>query len=322
MKKIAITAVVASLFAGTFAVVVNVVEAQQRRGGRRQAPQAEAPAPAPEADAPPSAALAGALGELRWGMSKADVYEFFTKKVRETYRPLLAKAPGAIEEDRLRARMQEELQRLRADEVCFEGRRTGWDVSFIQDEFTHNNNECLLVVNEADSQNFYFFINDRLWKWYKAFNAEMFQGQSFAQFSAAIQARFGESRERSGEAYPGAGQRTWFEWLDDRTRLRAVDQTQFYGFYCLVFDERQTVNNLATLRRNVPRRGTKTHSLVDLVTSQPTTPTTDDSRSDIVDRLTGKNRNPRQVAEPTKGQRPATTPTPATPNPSSDPLDL
>ena len=114
MKKIAITAVVASLFAGTFAVVVNVVEAQQRRGGRRQAPQAEAPAPAPEGDAPPSAALAGALGELRWGMSKADVYEFFTKKIRETYRPLLAKAPGAIEEDRLRARMQEELQRLRA----------------------------------------------------------------------------------------------------------------------------------------------------------------------------------------------------------------
>ena len=31
-------------------------------------------------------------------------------------------------------------------------------------------------VNDNTSQNYYFFINGKLWKWYKAFNASVFQG--------------------------------------------------------------------------------------------------------------------------------------------------
>jgi len=35
-----------------------------------------------------------------------------------------------------------------------------------------------VVINDGNSQNFYFFINNHLWKWFKAFNADVFSGQS------------------------------------------------------------------------------------------------------------------------------------------------
>ena len=126
----------------------------------------------------------------------------------------------------------------------FNGRTTGWDVSFIRDEFTHGNQEAMLASVDENSQNFYFFIGDRLWKWYKAFNADVFQGKTFAQFAQAVQGRFGSARERSGELVQGGGERHWLEWQDPNTRLRAVDNTRFYGFYCLVFEDKGTLSQL------------------------------------------------------------------------------
>lgn len=274
-----------------------------------------------------SAAISPAMGDLHWGMTKAEVLTYFQGQIRERYRPLLAKAAGAIEEDRLRAEMGDELRRLRESEVCFRGEHTGWDASFIKDEFTHNNNECLLVRNDANSQNFYFFINSKLWKWYKAFNAEVFQGQNFAQFSQALQARYGASRQGSGELSAGSGTRQWLEWQDATTRLRAIDQTHFYGFFCLVFEEKETLGNLATLRRNAPPARDGHHALVDSVTSGEGETANPDANPDIVDRITGNIRNrqdaPAPAANGRPGARPTGTPPPATtprPPPGADPL--
>ncbi len=274
-----------------------------------------------------SEAISPAMGDLRWGMTRAEVLNFFQGQIREAYRPRLAKATGAIEEDRLRAEMGDEIRRLRESEVCFRGNRTGWDASFIRDEFTHNNSECLLVKNDGNSQNFYFFINAKLWKWYKAFNAEVFQGQDFAQFSQALQTRYGAARQASGELVAGSGSRQWLEWQDVATRLRAVDQTRFYGFFCLVFEEKATLGNLATLRRNAQPARDGRHALVDAVTSGEGESAASNSNADIVDRITGNIRNrqdaPAPAANGRNGARPAGTPpapAPARPAAGADPL--
>ena len=330
MKKLLVSMIAATLLAGGFAFVVEAQQAHRGGGGGRghAAPNAAAAA-APVEAAPPSAAIGEAMGDLRWGMKKEEVYAYFQNRIRDRYRPQLSKAPGAIEEDRIRARMQEELQKLHDDEVCFQGRRTGWDASYLREEFTHNNSECMLVVNESDSQNFYFFINDHFWKWYKAFNADAFGGQNFAQFSDAIQHRFGPAREASGELVHGDGVRHWIEWQDEVTRLRAVDQQQFYGFFCLVFEEKQTLNNLTTLRHNVAQSHSHSNTLVDIVTNPAGRQTATDDNADIVDRLTGKNRNPTQAAPnaPTKnnGAAPRGQQSPAPQAPTkrgADALDL
>jgi hypothetical protein len=273
-------------------------------GADAQAKRAKAKAKSKAA--PESAEISKSMGDLRWGMSKDEVMRWAIKQIKDRYKEPLAKANDA---------MNEEIRQVRDSFVRFEGRTTGWDVSFLRDEFTHNTGEAMIVVRDQNSQNFYFFINDRLWKWYKAFDAKVFQGKSFGEFAQAVQGRFGKSTEAQGELVPGGGKRHWLEWQDKSTRLRAVDQTKFYGFYCLVFEEKETVDKLASLRRNAPQRRPETHALVESVTSGVEASQPDHS-PDIVDRITGKMRNrpepaPASASAGKGGGRGASTPSAA-----------
>jgi hypothetical protein len=258
-----------------------VVEAQRGRRGRRARTVQPQVVETPQSDA-----IAPALGGLEWGMSRTALLKRLRDGLEAEWLPRVHKAPGAIEEDRLRHEMQGLIRQLHENQVEFDGSRTGWDVSFVRDEYTQGNQESMLVTTDGQSQNFYFFIRDRLWKWYRAFNADVFEGQDFGTFSTALQGRFGEGRTQSGALHEGGDTRQWIEWQDDTTRLRAVDETQFFGFYCLVFEDRRTLANLATLRPNPdPRnRAQATNSLIDSVTQ----PETSGGRNqDIVDRITG-----------------------------------
>ena len=270
--------VVLSVLVGSVCAVV--VEAQRGRRGRR------GPPPPAQEVTPHSDGIAGALGGLEWGITRAQLLRRLEDGVRAEWLPRIHKAPGAIEEDRLRHGMSERIARLRREQVEFTGRTTGWDVSFLSDEYTHGNSEAMIVVNDEQAQNFYFFIGDRLWKWYRAFNAEVFEGRNFAQFGEALQGRFGSGRVRTGSRHEGGPTRNWIEWQDDTTQLRAVDETQFYGFYCLVFEDKRTMANLASLRPNPdPRRQRRgTNALIDSVTRPETS---NDRNNDIADRLTG-----------------------------------
>jgi hypothetical protein len=254
--------------------------------------------PAKEAKIANSAAIAESMGELKWGMSKDDLLGKLTDKIKEKYRPLVAKTKSAVEEDRLRNKAKEEMRAIRDSYVEFTGASTGWDVSFLKGEFTHNNDESMLVMRDENSQNFYFFFGNRLWKWYKAFDAAVFKAGDFSGFAGSVQRRFGEATDMHGAGDDGAGERHWLEWQDEASRLRAIDQTGFYGFYCLVFEDRATVKNLAALRTNKPKSGDKRHALVESVTSDDSA--APDDSPNIVDRITGKIRVNEQT-EPSPG---------------------
>lgn len=273
MKRVVVGAVLTVLFAG---LVADTADAQRRRRQR----QARTEQVAPE-----SQAIAPALGELRWGMTNREVYEHFRRGVEERYRERISKARDSVLEDRLRREMNDESQRIRRSYTRFSGQTTGWDVSFLRDEFTHGNNESMLVVRDSNSQNFYFFINDRLWKWYKAFDATVFQGQTFEQFAGSLQGRFGRALERTGRLTERGEEKRWLEWQDANTRLRAIDENRFYGFYCLVFEDKGTLGRLSELRTNTTAQRQNTHALVEAVTSDEGEAST--ANQDIVDRLTG-----------------------------------
>lgn len=270
-----------------------------------------------EEKVPTSAEIAKAMEGVQWGMSKDDLQKKLIDGVKEKYRPQVAKTKDAVEEDRLRTAASDEMKRIRDSYVEFKGTSTGWDVSFLKGEFTHGNNESMIVQRDKNSQNFYFFINGKLWKWYKAFDAEVFKAGDFAGFADAVQRRFGPAKEASGELAPGSGSRHWLEWQDDSTRLRAVDQSDFYGFYCLVFEERATVNNLAKLRSNTRQVASKQNSVIDAVTTP--VDRDPDAQPDVVDRITGKNRAPRDadpVASGAKGGKKGKEPAPEPAAPS------
>ncbi|MEM6958224.1 MAG: hypothetical protein AAF645_21255 [Myxococcota bacterium] len=267
----------AALFTG-LVVVAPDADAQRRR--RRAEP---------EPQTPHTDAIAGAMGAVEWGWNRDELVDHFSKQLREEYRPRIHKARDAMTADRIRHEMNQHLRRIRDSYVEFDGRTTGHDTSFLRDEFTHRNNESMVRIRSDNADDFYFFINNRLWKWYRAFDASVFAGADFEQFSEALSGRFGApGRSRRGALVEGADPRTWLEWQDDDTRLRALDNNQFYGFYCLVFEHKDTLRNLDTLRRNQrARRGG--HSLVDAVTSEGDAESADgDEHADIADRITGR----------------------------------
>lgn len=236
------------------------------------------------AKVPHSPAIAEAMEDLEWGMSKDELMRHFIRQVHAEYKPKFAKVTGAIEEDRLRHRLRADIKRIRDSYVEFDGRTTGWDVSFLRDEFTHRNGESVIVVKDDKAQNFYFMIEDKFWKWYRAFNSEVFAGRSFDQFAQALQGRFGRAVQREGVMHEGSEQRRWLEWQDRRTRLRAVDNTAFYGFYCLVFEDKRMLGRIDDLRVHKRPSKDRSHTLVDTVTSDDAAGS--DRHEDIVDRIT------------------------------------
>jgi hypothetical protein len=251
-------------------------------------------------EAPQSEEIGKAMGDLKWGTSRDELLQTAMNAVKEKYKPLIAKSTGAIEEDKLRAKQRDELARIRSSLVEFNGTKTGWDVSFLKGEFTHGNQESMFVVNDDTSQNYYFFIQGKLWKWYKAFNTAVFQGKNFDQFADAIQGRYGKAQQREGELVPGQGKQRWLEWQDEKTRARAIDNGQFYGFYCLVFDDESTLARLDELRPNKGANKANTNAMVEAVTSGDDE---GDSNKDVVDRITGNMRVRQQAPEPDKNEK-------------------
>ena len=280
MKRVLVAVLAASLatFAGTAGAHAEAKKAPAKSAKKGKGKEKAAPA---------SEKIAESMGDLKWGMSRDEVSKYFLEKVKEKYRPQLAKTKDSVQEDRLRQAARQEVDAIKKGEVEFDGRSTGWDVSFLKGEFTHGNDESMLVVKDQNSQNFYFFMGGKLWKWYKAFDASVFPGNNFGSFAGAVQKRFGGGKEVQGELRPGEGQLHWIEWQDKQTRLRAIDETGFYGFYSLVFEEKATVDNLAKLRRNTDSKGDKRHAVVESVTAERNV-TNPDQSSNIADRISGR----------------------------------
>ena len=108
----------------------------------------------------------------------------------------------------------------------------GSEPAFIHDELLHVPAEAVLEQRTAASRLYCFFLNGRLWKTFEAFDALSYPEGHFAGFAGLLQQRFGPAIERTSP-------RRWLEWRQAGTRLRALDPTNAYGFYTLIFEDLQ-----------------------------------------------------------------------------------
>ena len=232
-----------------------------------------------------STALEAAMGEIQWGWSPKQVFEFHRKKIEESHNRRIAKATDAIEEDYIREQMQAEIQKIRNSYYEFNGRSSGFDSGFLRGEFTHHNGEAMLRIRSKNADDYFFFIKNRLWKRYRAFHAEVFEGASFEQFGDALQNRYGKAKVKSGATAPGEEETQWYSWKERRVWARAVDHTRFYGFYCLALEDPKTLKKLSKLRTNKGGDAPQKESVVDLVVGVDEDK---DMHADIADRITGE----------------------------------
>jgi hypothetical protein len=229
-------------------------------------------------------ALEQSMGEIQWGWTPKQVYRHLKKDIEASYQEPIAKTTDAIEEDRLRHKMAQEAAQIRDSYFEFDGTPSAYDSSYLKGEFTHKNGESLLRVRTKTTQDYFFFIKDRLWKRYRAFDASVFEGATFAQFGNALQERYGKAKKKGASSSAGGGSGQWYEWRESRMLARAVDNNEFYGFYCLILEDPKTVARLGQLRKNKPEQVEASDTLVDLVADD----SNNDQHADIADRITGE----------------------------------
>jgi len=229
-------------------------------------------------------ALEQSMGEIQWGWTPKQVYRHIKKNIEASYQEPISKTTDAIQEDRLRHRMAEEAQQIRDSYFEFDGTPSAYDSGYLKGEFTHKNGESLIRVRTKNTQDYFFFIKERLWKRYRAFDASVFQGATFAEFGGALQQRYGKAKKKRGALVADGEATQWYEWRESRVLARAVDNNEFYGFYCLILEDPQTVARLGQLRKNKPEQAEASDTLVDMVADE----SNDDQHADIADRITGE----------------------------------
>lgn len=269
------------------ALAATAAQAQRRggRGGREREQRATPRVAEPTAPNPTIVAL---MNGLTWGMSRDEVVTFVKGQIREKYWPQIRSlANDAVAEHNVRSRMEREQQAFEGSCVRFDGQQTPWDVSMIDGEFTHRNQEEMCRLDMGTHTDHLFFIRGKLWKIFRSLSAGPLAEAppSFDDMRARMEGEFGPGEDvRKVNPYLLVSELIGIRWIDSQTEMRLM-WFDLYGIFSIVLTERATLGNLANLR-TVTRQApddSGTRRLIEGVTTGSTT----NENADVVQRLTG-----------------------------------
>ena len=257
-------------------------------GEAKKAPKA--PAPEPKAHAPSARAIGDLAGKFKWGMSTDEVLKVVGGDIHTRYDEMIKKELDTFRQDQLRKQESEDVEKVKSSLVKFDGQKSGWDVSLIDKEFAHRNDESMIVLWEKDQRRFLFFWHGKLYKQYIAFNAEhpVFKGKTFDDFANLIQDRYGRAEMKFAP----------LKTKDDLTLdhlewppsgdfvLWAIDQSSFYGNFCLSLSQASVLARLEKSRGEHNPKQAKGNAVIDAVTAPPQVQ--GDPNADIVDEVLGR----------------------------------
>ena len=291
------------LFTATAFVITSLpdqAEARARKKAKKRAKKKARPKKKLVATKQTKVGIEKLMGKYKWGMSSGDVVKRIQSVIRTEDEAILKKIKDPLEQDKRRREMFERLKKAKKDHVAFLGKRTPWDVSLVDKEFAHKNNESMAVVWKKQERRFFFFHHDRLWKIFIAFNSEMFADKTFEDFAQAMEGRFGQAERKFTVTLKGDSKMDHLAWpVSGKTKLLAYDYTGFYGNFCLVLVDASTWENVKHGRElNSPKRK-YTDPLVEAVTKGGEGG--GDSNEDIVDRITGKGTTAPSVGDSSEG---------------------
>ncbi len=201
-------------------------------------------------------ALGELMGAFQFGMSKDEILVQLTKQIDERYAEQIKATSDVMTQDKLRKEKQKELTRIKQSVVEFNGQKTGWDVSLIDEEFAQNTGESMLVYWENEGgknqRRFFFFYEGKLWKMFIAFDTKQLapESRNFGFFRTMLEARYGKGKvEKNYEA-----------WATPEFEVRAVDKMAFYGALGLLIHQPSMLKTIADTRAaNAPAAKGKDH---------------------------------------------------------------
>jgi hypothetical protein len=198
--------------------------------------------------------IATLLGKLQFGMSLDDVKKIALQMpIAAEYAKKIETAKGdAFLQDKIRGEEAATQTAAAKRYHVFEGQKTGWEVSVLDQEFAHNSGESMLEgLDEAKQRRYYFFKDGRLWKVFIAFKQEAFKGLDFEQFASRIQERYGPANPiRKVDKYSKKEFLAYLEWPpSSNSQLRALDRSTTYDIFCLVVSNKDVEDRLKDSRK-------------------------------------------------------------------------
>jgi len=287
MKRAGWMLTVAVLLVGAF---TPDAEAQRRRRGESATP-ARPPEPTQ-----PNANIVALMNGLTWGMSRDQVIAVVKEEIKQKYWPQIQAArDDGVAEQNLRNRMERDQQKFVDSCVRFDGQDTPWNVSMIDQEFTHNNQEEMCKYDRGDSVDFYFFIRGKLWKIFRSLGGQLAAAPpTFEEMRAQMEAQFGPGESLTSlNEYTLVTTTYGVKWIDSQTELQ-LRWLDLYGVFAIVLTDRATLGNLPNLRRvTATREGTESGLTRAVTEGVPT-----DENADIVQRIRGRRPDPNAPTTP------------------------
>ena len=247
---------------------VSDSDARRRRRRRRRRPRPAAGQTSPQA----AKAIAALVGKYKWNLTPNQVIRLLTVNLKKTYNAKIRKAQGhPLRQDRLRRDLAAEIRKIKRSYVKFDGHRTNWDSSIVDDQFGHNNGESMLVYLEKEQQRFFFFHNGRLYKQFIAFNADHpnYKGLTFPQFLGKLIQAFGQGKPVFQKDVAGQSRLHHVEWIGaNNVHMWAVDKSTIYGNFCVVLFDNTMRQSVLSGRRmtGASRPRSADDALIDSVT--------------------------------------------------------
>ena len=256
--------------------------------------------------------LEAALGGPEWKWTNNDLKKHFESSLWAEYKSAKKALPGPLEIDRLREKTQRRVQRMKGKFVRFEKGGQDYRVSIIDEDFKRGTDEAMLPQSTDDGQQYWFFIQDQLWKMVIAYNADVVQGRKLKTFAKSLRGQFGKPVDLVFGKVNGKDALVAVKWADEKTELVLRDRNDPYGTFTLTYTCRPITNRLSELRGEIAGlgdgdgAGDATSAMIDDIM----TASEDDPESNIVDELIG--------GRPAEGKKPDDTPTDDTDDGTAD----
>ena len=265
-------------------LVVSTAHGALAKGKRRKMPKVKGPAPVAKA-----AEIKELKGDYKWGMTPSQVIQKIDAKIDASFKERVEKyRMDPRMSDKLRGEIKSEKDRVAKSLVKFDGQKSGWDVSIIDDEFLQNNGESMLFYKEPKQTRYFFFQGDSLYKMFVAFDKDVVAGKSFSEFGDMMQQKYGKAQSVYRDvAMHGQKNKILdaFQWRSaEGDGLRLVDRSKFYDVYCLVIYDQAVAERQAEIRKANAEKVPK-GSIVDNVIEKTSER---DENDNVIDRITGK----------------------------------
>ncbi|HNN97071.1 MAG TPA: hypothetical protein PKI03_32605 [Pseudomonadota bacterium] len=255
---------------------------------QKKAAPAAKPAPAKE-EKKGSRTYVELGGKFQWGMSPEEVMGLIEKEIAAKFQPKIESEKEAEKQDAVRREMREAVDQMRNSYIRFNGQKTGWDVSIVDREFGHRNSESMVVMWEKDQRRFLFFWKEKLYKQFIAYNSERFAGKSFEEFVEGMQIRYGKAEMSFTKKQTDDEMALdYYQWPPQGDHvMRAIDQTGFYGNFCLALLHKSLIEQIEKERAtNSPPRVRRTNvHVVDSITQGDSA---NDPNESVIDDVVGK----------------------------------